>query len=80
MAESATYTLEIHHEPGYGYEAEVKELPGCFASGDTMEELYECLGEAIGLYLSTEGKTVRVEVAEGQELESSREERILVCS
>lgn len=36
---------------GPGYWADVVELPGCFASGDTLEELHEALGEAIGLYL-----------------------------
>jgi predicted RNase H-like HicB family nuclease len=36
---------------GPGYWADVVELPGCFASGDTLEELREAIGEAIGLYL-----------------------------
>ena len=27
------------------------ELPGCFASGATLDELREALAEAIGLYL-----------------------------
>lgn len=49
---SVTYTLEIHDEGKDGYWAEVKELPGCFASGFTLDELYESLEEAIGLYLS----------------------------
>jgi predicted RNase H-like HicB family nuclease len=34
-----------------GYWARVVELPGCFASGHSLEELGETLGEAIGLYL-----------------------------
>jgi predicted RNase H-like HicB family nuclease len=36
---------------GSGYWAHVVELPGCFASGDSLDELREALGEAIGLYL-----------------------------
>jgi len=36
---------------GAGYWAEVSDLPGCFASGRTLTELREALGEAIGLYL-----------------------------
>ena len=31
--------------------ADVRELPGCFASGATMSELTEALIEAVGLYL-----------------------------
>ena len=38
-------------EEGAGYWAEVSQLPGCFASGRTLTELHEALGEAIGLYL-----------------------------
>lgn len=38
-------------EDGPGYWSEVSELPGCFASGRTLTELGEALGEAIGLYL-----------------------------
>ena len=38
-------------EDGAGYWAEVSDLPGCFASGRTLTELREALGEAIGLYL-----------------------------
>jgi predicted RNase H-like HicB family nuclease len=38
-------------EDGPGYWSEVSELPGCFASGRTLTELREALGEAIGLYM-----------------------------
>jgi predicted RNase H-like HicB family nuclease len=31
--------------------AEVLDLPGCFASGTSLDELREALEEAIGLYL-----------------------------
>jgi predicted RNase H-like HicB family nuclease len=43
-------TVVIHREPD-GFWSEVDELPGCFASGRTLEELTEALGEAVGLYL-----------------------------
>lgn len=36
----------IHEEDG-AYWAEVKELPGCFASGANLDELKEALIEAI---------------------------------
>ena len=44
-------TVEVREE-GPGYWARVVELPGCFASGRTFDELREAVGEAIGLYLS----------------------------
>ncbi len=60
MSEDATtYTVQIHTEQG-GYWAEVQELPGCFASGETIEELQEALAEAMSLYLSEPGEPVKV--------------------
>jgi predicted RNase H-like HicB family nuclease len=44
-------TVTVHQEHG-GYWSEVAELPGCFASGGTLEELREALGEAVGLYVA----------------------------
>lgn len=41
----------IHREDDGTYWAEVKELPGCFASGHTLDELQEALVEAIELCL-----------------------------
>ena len=35
-------TARIHIEEG-SYWADVPELPGCFASGDTLDELFESL-------------------------------------
>ena len=46
--------MEFHaviHEEGGSYWAEVKELPGCFASGHDLEEVRQALVEAIGLVL-----------------------------
>ena len=45
------FVAQIHHEDG-SYWAEIAELPGCFASGDTLDELAEALQEAIVLYLA----------------------------
>lgn len=43
--------------------ASVVELPGCFASGKTEDELLEALAEAIGMYMEDlEPTTVRNEV------------------
>ena len=38
-------------QDGAEYWSEIAELPGCFASGRTLSELHEALGEAVGLYL-----------------------------
>lgn len=44
------YTVRVNEEDG-AYWAEVAELPGCFASGRTLDELSEALSESISLYL-----------------------------
>ena len=46
-------TARIHIEKGT-YWADVSELPGCFAAGDTLDELFDSLQEGIGLYLADE--------------------------
>ncbi len=43
-------TVIVHRERG-SFWSEVSELPGCFASGGTLDELHEALAESIGLYL-----------------------------
>lgn len=48
-------TACIHIEDG-SYWADVPELPGCFASGDTLDQLFESLQEGIALYLTDEGE------------------------
>jgi predicted RNase H-like HicB family nuclease len=42
------YSVLVHTEPqAGGYWAEVEELPGCFASGDTLDELDHDVRDAI---------------------------------
>ncbi len=59
MIESAIQDMEltanIHREEG-GYWADVPELPGCFASGDTFDELFDSLREGVELYLEENSK------------------------
>ena len=43
-------TVVVHRERK-SFWSEIKELPGCFASGGTLDELREALEEAIGVYL-----------------------------
>jgi predicted RNase H-like HicB family nuclease len=42
-------TVRVHQEDE-SYWAEVVELPGCFASGETLDELRTALDEAIRLH------------------------------
>jgi predicted RNase H-like HicB family nuclease len=44
-------TARIQIEEG-SYWADIPELPGCFASGDTLDELFESLKEGVALYLA----------------------------
>lgn len=49
-SEPLTLTILIEEENGMLF-GEVKELPGCFASGEDMDHLLEAASEAIGMYL-----------------------------
>lgn len=58
MSESQ-YTLHVHREDADdSYWATIEELPGLFASGFSLEELRECVGESIPLYLSDDSGPV----------------------
>ena len=64
MSEIQEFTVQVNHEDG-SFWAEVIELPGCFATGDTLDELRESLQEAIALYLhdNPQGGVIRDEQA-----------------
>lgn len=47
-------TARIRLKDG-SYWADVAELPGCFASGDTLDELFDSLKEGVALCLGDEG-------------------------
>ena len=62
-------TANIHREGG-SYWADVPELPGCFASGDSLDELFDSLREGIRLYMEEDsrgdaspGSSLQVKVA-----------------
>ena len=61
-AEAIEYTARIHHEDGT-YWAEMPELPGAFASGDTVDELLDGLKEAVALHLG-DGENSATELSE----------------
>ena len=46
-----SYNAIIEHTPESGYWARVRELPGCFSCGETLDELKANLREAIRLHL-----------------------------
>lgn len=48
---------DIREEDGTFW-AEVRELPGCFASGESIAELIEALREAVALYLAKDGPVI----------------------
>lgn len=56
--------LVIHQEDGMFW-TEVPDLPGCFASGESLDELKEALAEAIGMYLTEPDEQLRVSVEIG---------------
>jgi predicted RNase H-like HicB family nuclease len=69
--------VDVHREDG-SYWAQVRELPGCFASGDTVAELIESVEEAVALYLAPpegEAPSVAIELA-GFELSLESEQPV----
>ena len=64
------YTVTVHSEDG-AFWAEVLELPGCFAVGDTMDELWESLTEAVSAYLSTPNSPTSVRMKDKEFVEHS---------
>lgn len=83
--EQRRFAATVHREDG-SYWAEVPELPGCFASGETIGELRDAIEEAVALYLadgdspaplvdveSFAGRPVSIGVARSQDGLSARE-------
>ena len=56
-------TVRVHFEDDV-YWAEVVELPGCFASGETLDELKDALDEAIAMYLEDDSASARPDLLE----------------
>jgi predicted RNase H-like HicB family nuclease len=53
--EGRSLHVQINYEGGMCW-AQVTEWPGCFASGETLDELTEALEETITLYTTPEGQ------------------------
>jgi predicted RNase H-like HicB family nuclease len=73
--------VRIHDEGSDGMWAEVKELPGCLASGMDMDELREALAEAISQYLSAPGSPISVKLEHREPISGERveEQKYLIC-
>lgn len=56
-AEQINLTVKIHEESGV-YWSEIRELPGCFASGRTLDELREAIEDNVRLYLDDPALTL----------------------
>lgn len=69
MEGSLEYRVIVHNEDG-GFWAEVAEIPGCFASGDSMEELREALEEAISMCLTVGSSKIDVKINAMAEVEN----------
>lgn len=59
-----SYRALVHPEEEGGYWAEIPDLPGCFTQGDTLDEIYHNLAEAIACHLDLDPEAVRVGVLE----------------
>jgi predicted RNase H-like HicB family nuclease len=54
----------VHTEPEGGYWAEVPDLPGCFTQGDTLDEIYRNLPEAIASHLDLDPSSIQIGLLE----------------
>ena len=60
----ASYRALVHPEEEGGYWAEIPDLPGCFTQGDTLDEIYHNLAEAIASHLDLDTDSVRIGLLE----------------
>ena len=47
------YAVVAHKDPDSSYGVSVPDLPGCFSGGDTLEEAFEQVREAIAGHIET---------------------------
>jgi Uncharacterised protein family (UPF0150). len=67
-----TYHADVHYEDG-SFWAQVRELPGCFASGHDMEELREAINEAVDMCLPGWEKLLNLILGRAPQVELERE-------
>jgi len=61
---SRTAIRAVIHEQAGGFWAEVPELPGCFTQGDTLDEVYHNLREAVACHLDKEVEQIHINLLE----------------
>ena len=59
-----TFKAVVHAQPEGGYWAEVPDLSGCFTQGDTLDEIYHNLTEAVACHLDIDVARVRIGLLE----------------
>ncbi|HEX4495068.1 MAG TPA: type II toxin-antitoxin system HicB family antitoxin [Thermoanaerobaculia bacterium] len=59
-----SFRAVVHTEAEGGYWADVPELPGCFTQGQTLDELYQNLTEAVACHLDVDNSAVRISLLE----------------
>ena len=59
-----SYRALVHPEKEGGFWAEVPDLPGCFTQGETLDEIYRNLAEAVACHLDLETGSVRIGLLE----------------
>jgi predicted RNase H-like HicB family nuclease len=62
--QQTVYKAVVHAEEDGGYWAEVPDLPGCLTQGDTLDEVYHNLTEAIACHLDLASEDVRIGLLE----------------
>lgn len=78
IAVKVIHVYKIHiREEDQSYWASVEELPGCFATGETWDELQASLAEAIGLHLSTRRHRVSARLGEASKPKPSKMESVV---
>ena len=50
----------VHVEPAGGYWAEVPDFPGCFTQGESLDELFDNLKEAVAAHQNIEESQVQI--------------------
>lgn len=64
MGQQRVFKAVLHTEEQGGYWAEVPDLPGCLTQGDTLDEVYHNLIEAIACHLDLATEDIRVGLLE----------------
>ena len=72
------YQVIIHQEDG-SFWAEIPALPGCFAAGDSIEELEDSLKESVGAYLSTPSSTAVVTNSHFEPEDDATVKKLVLC-